>query len=58
MLVKELKDGCLVLSNICSWDDLSYFCVSMLPEASHQVSAQEDIWLEKRCWLKNSKVDV
>ena len=29
----------------------------MLPEAFHQVSAQEDGWFE-RCWLKNSKMAV
>ena len=29
----------------------------MLPEAFHQVSAQEDKWFE-RCWLKNSKMAV
>ena len=27
----------------------------MLPEAFHQVSAQEDLGFE-RCWLKNSKM--
>ena len=43
-------------SSICKWHDLSYFWVSMLPEAFHQVSAQEDIWFRKRCWLKNSKM--
>ena len=29
----------------------------MLPEAFHQVSAQEDRWFE-RCWLKSSKMTV
>ena len=29
----------------------------MLHEASHQVSAQEDIWFG-RCWVKNSKMAV
>ena len=29
----------------------------MLPEAFHQVSAQESIWFG-RCWLKNSKMAV
>ena len=56
MLVEEFQDGCLVLSNL--WYDFSYFCVSMLPEASHQDSAQEDIWFDRRCWLKNSKMAV
>ena len=32
--------------------------VSMLAEASRQVSAQEDIWFGRRCWLKNSKMVV
>ena len=41
----------------CKWDDLSYFWVSMLLEAYHQVSAQEDKSFE-RCWLKNSKMAV
>ena len=27
----------------------------MLPEAFHQVSAKEDLWLERRCWLKNPR---
>ena len=45
-------------SLICKWDDLSYFWVSMLPEAFHQVSAQEDRWFKRRCWLKNSKMAV
>ena len=44
-------------SLICKGDDLSYFWVSILPEAFFQVSAQEDIWFE-RCWLKNSKMAV
>ena len=32
----------------------------MLPEAFHQVFAQEDIerGFERRCWLKNSKMAV
>ena len=30
----------------------------MLQEAFHQVSAQENIWFERRCWLKNSKMAV
>ena len=32
-------------SLVYKWDDVSYFWVSMLPEASHQVSAHEDIGL-------------
>ena len=35
-------------SLLCKWDDFSYFWVSMLPEASYQVFAQEDIWLWRR----------
>ena len=30
----------------------------MLPEAFHQVSAQENIWFGSRRWGKNSKVAV
>ena len=30
----------------------------MLPEAIQQVSAQEDIRFEGKCWLKNSKMAV
>ena len=30
----------------------------MLLEAFHQVSAQEDRWVKRRCWLKNSKMVV
>ena len=44
-------------SLVCKWNDFSYFWVSILPEASHQVSDQEDIWF-KRSWLKNSKMAV
>ena len=43
--------------SLCKWDDLSYFWGSILPEAFHQISAQEDIWFG-RCWLKNSKMSV
>ena len=40
------------------WDDFSYFLVSILQEAFHQVSDQEKIWFTRRCWLKNSKMAV
>ena len=30
----------------------------MLPEATHQVSAQADIGFGRICWLKNSKMAV
>ena len=47
---------CLFSSDI--WMEWFYlFWVSMLHDASHQVSAQEDIWFW-RCWLKNSKMAV
>ena len=45
-------------SFICKWDDFSCFWVSMLHEAFHQVSAQEDIWFGRRYWLMNSKMAV
>ena len=44
-------------SLICKWNNYSYFWVSMLLEAFHQVSVQEDVWFQ-RCWLKNSKMAV
>ena len=34
------------------------FCVTYLPAASHQVSAQDDISFERRWCLKNSKMAV
>ena len=30
----------------------------MLREAFHQVSAKEDIWFGRKCWLMNSKMAV
>ena len=30
----------------------------MMLEDSHQVYAQEVIWLGRRCWLKNSEMAV
>ena len=45
-------------SLVCKWDNLSYFWVSMLQEASQRVSAQEYIWFGRKCWLKNSKMAV
>ena len=58
MLVEEFQDGCFSAwqSTVCKLDDFCYFWVSMLLEASHQNSAQEDIWFGRRCWLKNSKM--
>ena len=45
-------------SLVCKWDNLSYFWVFMMQEASQRVSAQEYIWFGRKCWLKNSKMAV
>ena len=45
-------------SLIWKWDDFSCFWFSMLHEAFHQVSAKEGRWIERRYWLKNSKMAV
>ena len=45
-------------SLVCKWDDFRHFWVSMMPEASHQVSALEDIWFGRKCWFKDSKMVV
>ena len=55
MLVEEFQDGCLALDSLWYANGI---IVGMLPEATHQVSAQEDIWFGRRCWLKNSKMAV
>ena len=31
---------------------------NIVPEDIHPVSAQENIWFGRRCWLKNSKMAV
>ena len=33
-------------SMMCKWSGFCYFGISMLPEACHQVSAQENIWFD------------
>ena len=42
---------------MCKWG-VFCFWVSILPEAFHQFSAQENIWFGRRCWLKNFKIAV
>ena len=47
MYFEEFHDGCLLLDLfdiLMEWFQL--FCIVYLPDASHQVSAQEDIWFE------------
>ena len=29
-----------------------------MPEAFHQVSAQEDLFVGRRCWFENSKMSI
>ena len=41
-------------SLMCEWSYLSYFWVSMLLEAFHQVSAQGNIWYGRWSWMKIS----
>ena len=57
-LLEEFQDGCLSAcpSLVSEWNDLSNlgspsgspFCL----DASHQVSAQEDVWFGRRYCLK------
>ena len=56
-MVEEFQDGCLVHVHLLM-SDFSYFGVSILQEAFHQVSVQENIWFGNRCWSKNSKMVV
>ena len=58
VLFKEQQSGCLVLDHLLLLNGMLYlFWISMLHDAFHQVSAQENIWVGRSC-LKNSKKAV
>ena len=58
MVFEEFVNGFSMLDPLCYLNVMiSTFCITYLPAASHQVSAQEDKWFGK-CWLKNSKMAV
>ena len=48
MMFEEFQDGCLVLGNL-SYANGVILATSetILPEAFHQVSAQEDLWFRR-----------
>ena len=56
MLFEEIQEFCLVHRHLCV-ERLKLVCFSMLPEASHQVSAQENIGVCRSC-LKDSRMAV
>ena len=45
-------------SLMCEWDNITYFWISILPEAFHLIFDQENIWFGRRWWLKNSNMAV
>ena len=48
MMFEEFQDGCLVLGNLSYANRMILATsVSTLPEAFHQVSAQEDLWFRR-----------
>ena len=51
-LFEDFQDGCLVHVLIPEWNDLSNSWSPFYLDASHQVSAQEDIWFGRRYFLK------